>query len=192
MKKVKVLIATLAILASAAVSHAANATANATLNYFTPVSITEQNGFSFTITRKSGYSHYGTAVYASDAAWTTRYDASPYTGSTPGCFKVSGEPGQNVQVSVSMPASLTSGALSMDLISNAPGKFEGAVDPTDCTTAVAGTYTANKIDGTTSIAIPAGGNLFYAYKMGSLTQIKINSDSQAAYTGTGTATVDYL
>ena len=192
MKKFKVLMATLAILASSAVSHAATATANATLNYFTPVSVQEQSGFSFGITRKTGVMHFGTFLYASDASWVTRYDTNPYATQVPGCFKVSGEPAQNVQVTLTMPATLTSGAKILDFTTSGSSKMEAAIDPTDCATAAAGTYAQNKIDGTTSLAIPAGGNLFYSYRMNTLTQIKINSDSQAVYTGNATANVDYL
>lgn len=191
MKKLKVILTILSLLASAAVSHASSASVPASMNYFTPVSVSSQSGFSFSIVRKTGLSHFNTALYASDASWPSRYDTSPYASQIPGCFKVSGEPAQNVLVHVNMPATLTAGALVMNLDTTGSSKMEGAFDPTDCATAIAGTYAQNKIDGTVAIPIPAGGNLYYAFRMNTLTQIKINSDSQGAYTGDGTVDVDY-
>lgn len=191
MKTIKSFLAVVALLASVVSAQATDSSATGTGTFLAPVGVTEMNQFSFAITRKAGMIQPATLLYANDANWVVRYDSNPYDAQVPGCYRVTGEPGKNVIPLVTMPVALTDGTYTIDMDTTGTSKFEGSYAEADCASAVAGVYSQANIDGSTPIVIPPSGTMFFAYRMNTMTQLKINTDQSHTVTASGTANVSY-
>jgi hypothetical protein len=187
----KLVLAIFATLAMATGAFATDSSAPATLTYLIPITLTEQNALSIPIVRKQGVpsSTVVTNVASNAATWDTIVLQRPFATQDPGCFTITGEPNQNVSISLAMPNSLAS--LGAEVMSFPTKGIEGAVG-NSCANAKGGAFAANVVDGTGTYTIPAGGVGYIAYRLTSgSSSISITNLTTQTYSGVAGATVVY-
>ena len=190
----KILLALFATIAFAVPAMAVDGTANITAQYISPITITEQTPWSFTIQRKTAMGIPPSALYVSDAGWAVRYNDNPYNTQVAGCFSSTGDATRTASITFTPPAKLNGTGFDLDLTNSGTGKWVGAVDATgtNCATASGGTYNTGNIDGSVVHTYPAGGSLYVSYKMATQTIMQVHTANQMFYTGTANVIINYL
>jgi len=192
MLKVFLMVVMLCLLAAGNV-FATDSTANVTVSYVTPITVTEIQPLSFTLQRKAGIDQATGATISNISADSTKFQSKSMT---PGCFKITGDPNRNVKVNVALPSTLTGSGGNITVNSTTRAGKTG----TSCDTGGnwgSGWYDSNA-DGTGAISLGTGGEQYVSWKIGSsnptlfyYVNMTFPDFVSRAYSGTATVTVNY-
>jgi hypothetical protein len=164
-KKIKVSLLCLVFLLSVSTyALAADATANVTANYSTPLTIQEVQPFTFTLTKKPG--SFGTNINISNLQQELFSTKQYFNGATytPGCIKITGNPNATVKVTITPGTTITGATgttVTLGTISQKAGKSANS-----CGDAFTNIYQST-INGSSNITLDATGTKYILWYIGS-------------------------
>lgn len=171
---------------------ATSSTANATVSYLAPITVTEITPYSFKIARQSGVAPTTAVASMSTVNSAALNYFNNYPTATPGCFKITGAPSTVVNLQITLPASI--GPITFLAGSNWPVGF---ISTTGCVT----TGLSNKGFYGLTTTLDATGVTYISWgisqSLGSQqitvfdAAIGLANLSNATYTATTTITVNY-
>lgn len=144
-------------------SSAADATANVTLNYSTPLTIEEIVPFSFTLVKKPGVSGENvTITNLYNELYSTKQYFSSYSY-TPGCIKIKGNPNGRVKVKIT-PSLVITGSKSTITLNSLP--VRSGQSKSSCMSSFSGPIYNSTVNGLDIITLDSNGEAYVLWFIG--------------------------